>query len=352
MKKRWGIEFVFNVEYTPHHSGRWERMVKEFKRIIAKAVDSVARMTYDAFAMLLVRAKGIIKQRPFAIEDDLRVITLMQLLQPASAAAFGFEVVQSLPRINEQVRQSVEYFWKLWRTHYLTQHAAERLSKGNARFFNLAVGDKVLLKDNFRTSNVFAKADWTPVRVTGIFPSGGSAVLTVTVQKDNSDEQTLTTDKLAITDEDLLDRYRRQQGLQTIARDKDENVVTLQSDEEEIPTTAGREGLRGLLQCDNGEDKMTASHDGSLTTLENNEENPSTAGREGLRASLQCDTSGDRASSAHTTPTASNARAPAEETTSTGRRRGCPRGAKNRSWQGDPTRYGLRSSTTNDDNDV
>jgi hypothetical protein len=53
-KKRWGIKFVFNVEYTPHHGGRWERMVKEFKRIVAKAVDSVARMTYDAFATLLV----------------------------------------------------------------------------------------------------------------------------------------------------------------------------------------------------------------------------------------------------------------------------------------------------------
>jgi hypothetical protein len=53
-KKRWGIESVFDVEYTPHHGGCWERMVKEFKRIVAKAVDSVARMTYDTFATLLV----------------------------------------------------------------------------------------------------------------------------------------------------------------------------------------------------------------------------------------------------------------------------------------------------------
>jgi hypothetical protein len=140
----------------------------------------------------------------------------IQLLQPASAAAFGFKVGQSVPRINKQVRQSVEYFWKLWRTHYLTQHAAERLAKGNARFFNLVVGDKVLLKDNFRMSNVFAKADWTPVRVTEIFLSSDGAMCTVTVQKENGDEQTLTTDKLAIVDEDLLDRYRRQQGLQTV----------------------------------------------------------------------------------------------------------------------------------------
>jgi hypothetical protein len=70
------------------------------------------------------------------------------LLQPASAAGFGFKVGQSVPRINEQVRQSAEYFWKLWRTHYLTQHAAKRLVKCNARFFNLAVGDKLLLNTN------------------------------------------------------------------------------------------------------------------------------------------------------------------------------------------------------------
>jgi hypothetical protein len=166
-KKRWGIDFFFNLKYIPHYTGRWERMVKKFKRIVAKAVNSIARMTYDAFATLLVRAPGIINQRPsIAIDNELRVKTSMQLLQPASAAAFGFKVGQSVSRMNKQVRQFVEYFWKLWlNNYYLTQHAAKRLAKGNARFFNLAVGNKVLLKDNFRMSNVFPKADWTPVWV-------------------------------------------------------------------------------------------------------------------------------------------------------------------------------------------
>jgi hypothetical protein len=360
-KKRWGIEFVFNVEYTPHHGGRWERMVKEFKRTVAKAVDSVARMTYDAFATLLIRAEGIINQRPLAIDDDLRVITPMQLLQPASAAAFGFKVGQSVPRIHEQVRQSVEYFWKLWRTHYLTQHSAERLAKGNARFFNLAVGDKVLLKDNFRTSNVFAKADWTPVKVTEIFPSSDGAVRTVTVRKENGDEQTLTTDKLAIVEEDLLERYRKCQGLQTVDRNNDgENdgsrgvgvVETTEADQAGPSSASAAANQAGSLIVTSKErETTTAGHDGLLETpRDNGEENPSSAGREGFRASLQCDTSGGRAPPAHATPSASNVRASTEETTSSGRRQGRPRGAKNRSWQGDPTRYGLRSSATiNDD---
>jgi hypothetical protein len=64
----------------------------------------------------------------------------------------------------------------------------ERLAKGNAKFFNLAVGDRVLFKDNFRMSNIFAKADWTPVRVTEIFPSDDGAVRTVKVQKEDDEE--------------------------------------------------------------------------------------------------------------------------------------------------------------------
>jgi hypothetical protein len=219
--------------------------------------------------------------------------------------------------------------------------------KGNAKFFNLAVGDKVLLKDNFRSSNIFTKADWTPSKVTEIIPSSDGAVRTVTVQKENGDQQTLMTDKLAIVKEDLLERYRKCQGLQTVDRHDDGSG---ENDEERIPTTAGREGLRTSMQCDNDEDVTTAGHDGLPTTPENNKESPSTAGREGLQASLQCETSGDRASSAHTTPSTSNARASMEETASAGRRRGRPCGANNRSWQGDPTRYRLRSSTTIDDN--
>jgi hypothetical protein len=97
VKKRWGIKFVFNVEYTPHHGGRWERMVKEFKRIVANSVVSIARMTYNVFARLLIRAEGIINQHPIAINDDLRVITPLQLLRPASAAAFASKWVSLFP---------------------------------------------------------------------------------------------------------------------------------------------------------------------------------------------------------------------------------------------------------------
>jgi hypothetical protein len=279
-KRRWRIDFEFNVEYTPHHGGKWEGMVKEFKRSLSKAVDSVAKMTYDALSTLLVHAKGILNQMPLAITNDLRVITPMQLLQPASEAAFCFQVGQSVPRIYEQTRQSVEYFWQHWRSHYLALMSVERLAKGYPRFINLAVGDRVLLRDNFKSSNVFAKPMWVPVRVTKTHPSSDGAVRTVTVEKADGEELTLTTNKLAIVEEDLLDHYEKSQGLRTVNR---EAQVVEEEENSDRPTT----------------------------------------------------TSNDLATSAST---------PAESTNdATKKRQGRPKGVQNRRWKGDKQRYSLRS---------
>jgi hypothetical protein len=354
-KKRWGIEFVFNVEYTPQHGGRWERMVKEFKRSLSKAVDSTAKLTYDALATLLIRAEGIINQRPIAIDDDLRVITPMQLLQPASGAAFGFKVGQSIPRIHEQVRQTVDYFWRHWRSLYLTQLTAERLAKGNAKFFNLAVGDKVLLKDNFKSPNVFARPDWVPVKVTDVFPSHDGAVRTVTVQREDGDQLTLTTDKLAIVEEDLLNRYRQQQGLQTVVRDTNVKVVTATPDDDEsklvdqaVPLTV--HGMEKAGQA--GPSTATPVHDKSELP---DQAGPSTAQTrdEGKAVTTTA------ATPTATTPTAAmptaGAVTPTAETTTAGvntstrGRHGRPKGAKNRRWQGDAKRYSLRSRPMKDD---
>ena len=101
--------------------------MKEFQRDLEKSTESVAKLTYDDLVTILVRAKGLINQRPLVIDDDLRVITPMQLLQPTSSAAFGFETGQSIPRIKEQVRQVVEHFWSHWLSDYLTLMSVERV---------------------------------------------------------------------------------------------------------------------------------------------------------------------------------------------------------------------------------
>jgi hypothetical protein len=128
---------------------------------------------------------------------------------------------------------------------------------------------------------------WVPVKVTKTHPSSDGAVRTVTVEKADGEELTLTTDKLAIVEEDLLDRYEKSQGLRTVNREAQEVVSTENSDR---PTT----------------------------------------------------TSNDAPASAST---------PAEPTTvTTEKRQGRPKNAKNRRWKGDKQRYSLRSQpTTNDE---
>jgi hypothetical protein len=217
---------------------------------------------------------------PHAIIDDLRVITPMQLLQPASEAALGFQVGQSVPRIYEQTHQSVKYFWQHWGSHYLALMSVEQLAKGNPRFINLAVGDRVLPCDNFKSSNVFAKPMWVPVKVTKTYPSRDRAVRTVTVEKADGEELTLTTNKLAIVEEDLLDRYEKSQGLRTV------------------------------------------NHEAREVDQEENFDRPTT-------------TSNDSATSA------SMPAEPANDATV--KRQGRPKGVQNRRWKGDKQRYSLRS---------
>ncbi len=134
-----------------------------------------------------------------------------------------------------QTRQSVEYFWQHWRSHYLALMSVEQLAKGYPRFINLAVGDRVLLRDNFKSSNIFAKPMWVPVRVTKTHPSSESAVRTVTMEKADGKELTLTTDKLAIVEEDLLDRYKKSQGLGVFNRQAQE--VDDEEENSDQPTT-------------------------------------------------------------------------------------------------------------------
>ena len=83
--------------------------------------------------------------------------------------------------------------------------SVERHNQGNLKFINLIIGDKVLLRSIFKTSNLFAKPTWE--RVVKTIPTSDGAVRTVTVKKANGERVTLTTSKLAIAEEDLVERY-------------------------------------------------------------------------------------------------------------------------------------------------
>ena len=133
--KKWGIEFCFNLEYTPEPLlGKNGGRVQEGSTKVNGFGCQGCQADLQALVTILVQAKGLINQGLLVIDDNLRVITPMQLLQPTSSAAFGFETMQSIPRIQEQVRQGVEHFWRHWLLNYLTLMSLERHNKANPKF--------------------------------------------------------------------------------------------------------------------------------------------------------------------------------------------------------------------------
>jgi hypothetical protein len=96
----------------------------------------------------LIRAESIINRRPLAIGEDLRVITPMSILAPASEAASGFASACSMSRVLGQLRQAIDHFWRTWTSFYLRGLSANRYPQGHPGYVELSPGDHVLFKKN------------------------------------------------------------------------------------------------------------------------------------------------------------------------------------------------------------
>jgi hypothetical protein len=146
--KKFSIKFYFIPPQTPHYGGPWERMIREIRRCLVKSSLTVTNLSYDALMTYLVRAEGIINRRPLAIGEDLRVITPMTILAPASEAAFGFSSNGSMSRILGQLHQAIDHFWRTWTNFYLRGLAANRYPEGHPGYIELQPGNHVFFKKN------------------------------------------------------------------------------------------------------------------------------------------------------------------------------------------------------------
>jgi hypothetical protein len=145
---KFSIKFHFIPPQTPHYGGPWERMVREVRRCLVKSTSTVANLSYDALMTYLIRAESIINRRPLAIGEDLRVITPMSVLAPASEAACGFASTCSMSRVLGQLRQAIDHFWRTWTSLYLRSLSANRYPQGHPGYVELSQGDQVFFKKN------------------------------------------------------------------------------------------------------------------------------------------------------------------------------------------------------------
>jgi hypothetical protein len=146
--EKFSIKFHFIPPQTPHYGGPWERMVREVRRCLVKSTSTVSNLSYDALMTYLIRSESIINRRPLAIGEDLRVITPMSILAPASEAAFGFASACSMSRVLGQLRQAIDHFWRTWTSFYLRGLSANRYPQGHPGYVELTPGDHVFFKKN------------------------------------------------------------------------------------------------------------------------------------------------------------------------------------------------------------
>jgi hypothetical protein len=146
VEQRFQIRFSFIPVGMPHYGGLWERLIRQVQQSILKSVKTVSKMTRDAFTTFLARAELAVNLRPLAIDDDLGVITPMSILGPATSYGYGFESGLAVSRVMGQLRQAIDYFWRLWGRLYLHELSPHRVRPGAPEYVELKVGDAVLFE--------------------------------------------------------------------------------------------------------------------------------------------------------------------------------------------------------------
>jgi hypothetical protein len=199
------VDFEVIPAGTPHYGGSWERMVQEAKRFLVKAASTVKQLTYDALVTFLVRAEGILNQRPLSFDDDNRIITPAHILAPATTMGFGLGPNYSISRVVGQLRQAIQYFWRHWTDHYLKMTSAERYHRGHPMFINLQPGDKVLVPV-LAKGRAFGAKEFKVGQVVDVHHSGDRRPREVDVRDEEGLVQRLVATKLHLTEDDVLRR--------------------------------------------------------------------------------------------------------------------------------------------------
>jgi transposase InsO family protein len=199
------IDFEVIPAGTPHYGGSWERMVQEAKRFLVKAASTVKHLTYDALVTFLVRAEGILNQRPLSFDDDNRIVTPAHILAPATTMGFGLGPNYSISRVVGQLRQAIQYFWRHWTDHYLKMTSAERYHRGHPMFIHLQPGDKVLVPVQAK-GRAFGAKEFKVGQVVDVHHSGDRRPREVDVRDEEGLIQRLVATKLHLTEDDVLRR--------------------------------------------------------------------------------------------------------------------------------------------------
>ena len=141
-------------------------MIKEVKKILTSAFESVGTWKGGNFRTFLVRAEAILNNRPIAFGEDGDIIAPIHFLQPSAQIGIGPPL--GAPNIASllQVKQAEKVMWQKFVKYYLPTISANQVL-GEIRDQDLQPGDRVLLKEG---SNPLVDT-WVPATILRTYPS-------------------------------------------------------------------------------------------------------------------------------------------------------------------------------------
>jgi len=178
--QKFRIRMAFNPAGAPHWGGSWERMIKEIKKILKQCMESHKNLSDAEFYTFLTRAEAILNRRPLAFQDDGRILTPNDLINPVAGILLpmtGESTIASVRRI----RDAIADFWHRWQKLYLTSiSVTKRL--GRISQHDLQPGDWVLVRDS---RNPLIET-WTKGKITQVFPGQDGLIRAVNVDVDGN----------------------------------------------------------------------------------------------------------------------------------------------------------------------
>ena len=176
-----GVEMHFNPAGGPHWGGSWERQIRTIKSCLTKSMQITLMLTDEAFHTILVKAEGILNNRPLAVGDDGESVTPGSIAMQGVTTAGEYPLTtKSVLKTWKKVHEATGKFWTLWRRQYLANLNVQKCKvQGEPQMLQL--GDVVAVSDE----DAF-NSQWTLGKVSKLYksPDGYTRAADVDVLKE------------------------------------------------------------------------------------------------------------------------------------------------------------------------
>ncbi|XP_062533726.1 uncharacterized protein LOC134202744 [Armigeres subalbatus] len=177
-----GMQWSFIPPGAPHFGGLWESAVRSTKVHLLKVLGETA-VSYEDMTTLLAQVECCLNSRPLTpLSDDpndLEALTPGHFLVTTSLQAIPEEDLTNIPtgrlQHRELIQQCLQFYWKRWRSEYLTMLQARMKWWQPAK--EIKIGSLVVIRDENQPPT-----RWRMARIHAVHPGDDNVVRVVTLK--------------------------------------------------------------------------------------------------------------------------------------------------------------------------